>query len=390
MRPWHAPAPWPKGNTMDLPEQERPDDDCILCGRCMEVCPVLGCTGREELGPRAKGLMARRLKESPGELSLDKVKALASLCAGCDRCRSVCPQSVDIPARMSAIKQGSRDWTDWMVRALFSTAAVSMPILLRLAALGLGGAPPAIQGLRPWLRLIPPTPPFATRSVLLFPGCVAKFGAPGWTKSATQLLRAMGVHVELPEFSCCDFTLGRSGFIRDASRAMQRNVGLWREAGRPEVATFCATCLTGLKAYAGHPGWDPMERETWVRSVRPLDAFLKGARVEPDGDVPPSTVAVHRPCHALPGASWIEQAAAGVREIVTSTDCCGFGGTLQLLNRPLSRRIAGQLWGNVGAKESASSGAQVLSGCSGCVLQLGATRPRGAETGHWLEIINPA
>jgi Fe-S oxidoreductase len=76
---------------MDLPRQDRPENDCILCGRCMEVCPVLGCTGREELGPRAKGLMARRLKESPGELSLDKVKALASLCAGCDRCRSVCP-----------------------------------------------------------------------------------------------------------------------------------------------------------------------------------------------------------------------------------------------------------------------------------------------------------
>jgi glycolate oxidase iron-sulfur subunit len=375
---------------MDLPEQERPDNDCILCGRCMEVCPVLGCTCREELGPRAKGLMARRLKETPGELSLDKVKALASLCAGCDRCRSVCPQSIDIPARMSAIKQGSHDWTDWLIKTLFSTAAVSMPILLRLAALGLGGTAPLIQGLRPWLKLIPPATPQAPRNVLLFPGCVARFGAPTWTKRATQLLTAMGVHAEVPEFSCCSFTAWRSGLARDAAKAMQRNVGLWREAGRPEVATFCATCMAGLKEYAGQPGWDPVERELWVRSVLPLDAFLKGARVEPDGEGPFSRVAVHRPCHALPGASWIERAAAGVREIATSIDCCGFGGALQLLNRPLSRTIAVQLWRNVGAKAGERSEAQILTGCSGCVLQLGATRPHGAETGHWLEIVRPA
>ena len=27
--------------------------ECILCGRCLSVCPLFAATGREELSPRA-------------------------------------------------------------------------------------------------------------------------------------------------------------------------------------------------------------------------------------------------------------------------------------------------------------------------------------------------
>jgi glycolate oxidase iron-sulfur subunit len=368
---------------MDLKKQDNPENDCILCGRCMEVCPVLQSTGREELGPRAKGLMVRRLKESGNGLSLHKVRELAGLCVGCDRCRSICPRSVDVPAQIMAIKSQSPEWWDWLVKTLFSTAPLSWPLLMLFAP----GGPHLVstQTLSPWLRVAPPQRDPLLGRVLLFPGCAARYGANGWSARAVTLLDSMGIEVEVPDFACCGFPLRRSGLFHESDKAREENVRLWREAGRPLVVTLCATCWSGLRQYYEFGGWESEEREQWLRSVTALGSLLDGARAEVVGPVPAGGVIIHQPCHGQTGRSWLAQAASKVTTLDLRSECCGFGGTLQLTGRDLSRMVAGSLWRALAPEERA----QVLTDCSGCVMQLKMTRPPEVEVGHWLEIVSP-
>ncbi len=64
--------------------------ECILCGRCLDVCPVFRATNREELSPKAKHWMARLLREGEAGLSGKSVKDLDRAGRGALACRP-CP-----------------------------------------------------------------------------------------------------------------------------------------------------------------------------------------------------------------------------------------------------------------------------------------------------------
>ncbi|MBR5050554.1 MAG: (Fe-S)-binding protein, partial [Desulfovibrio sp.] len=62
--------------------------------------------------------------------------------------------------------------------------------------------------------------------------------------------------------------------------------------------------------------------------------------------------------------------------------CCGLGGVLQIMNPELSRDLAAKCWDGLGAR------AEVLTGCSGCTLQLASHAPEGACVRHWLDVVD--
>ncbi|HLP43106.1 MAG TPA: (Fe-S)-binding protein, partial [Fibrobacteria bacterium] len=66
--------------------------------------------------------------------------------------------------------------------------------------------------------------------------------------------------------------------------------------------------------------------------------------------------------------------------------CCGFGGSLKLSAPELSDQVARSCMEFYGPRP----GEQILTGCSGCVIQLRANAPQGVGVGHWLEIIDTA
>jgi glycolate oxidase iron-sulfur subunit len=70
--------------------------------------------------------------------------------------------------------------------------------------------------------------------------------------------------------------------------------------------------------------------------------------------------------------------------------CCGFGGILQLGAPQLSEAVGRACWAGLDAACGQTAPGYVLSGCSGCVMQLSATAPAGAGAGHWLEIVRRA
>ncbi|AMK10544.1 (Fe-S)-binding protein [Pseudodesulfovibrio indicus] len=369
--------------------------NCILCGKCLDVCPLLRATGREELGPRAKSDLCRVLLESPDRLSEEDAARLAGLCLGCGRCREVCSQSVDVPSLVAALRGAHPDfkswlWKTWLTRARrlwspSSKAAGLIPDRFRTERLGpmlktlagMSGGP----GLDPFLTPVAFPDTFRGGKLLLFAGCTANYVQGRWLTAALRLLDGLGADILPGDFQCCGSGLKGAGFA-DESRAMaEANVRVWRQAGRPRLAVFCASCLAGLRAYDCFDS--EAEARQWAESLLPLSKAVRGVEFETAGNAP-ERMGYHHPCHAGkndPDRAFLA-AVLGDRLVrATDTQCCGFGGVMRLAAPGLTEPVNRKCW-------DALAGAEVvLSGCSACLAQLSATAPQGVRVGHWLETV---
>lgn len=397
----------------------KPERDCVLCGCCLEGCPLMAATSREELSPRAKALLAGPSKFSAATLDDAAVAELAGLCLACGKCEKLCPQGVSVPAliaRLRAEHPAFRRWLwrQWVTRlrpfwALAARGAALVPESLAPASLGLAlkglrGLRPG-RGLRPWLTITTfPVEAFRRmhggRPAAIFDGCVGAGPRAIWADTARRLLPGLGANLVQADFSCCGSTLGVAGLPEDQERSRRANVEAWRKAGRPLVAVYCATCRKGLEEYAA-PGAgaglfaDAGEAALWAASVVPLARLLQGATAKA-GRGAPSIVGWHRPCHADPGDAdflFLKDLLGARLRTPAKAGCCGFGGIMQLAAPELSGQVGAACWGGLDAALGFSAAPEVtpgtvLTGCSGCVMQLAATAPPEARVGHWLEIIH--
>lgn len=370
--------------------------ECILCGKCLEVCPLLAATGREELGPRAKADLCALLAGDESLLASADVARLAGLCLGCGRCATVCSQGVDVPGLVAGLRGAHPDfkgwlWKTWLTHAKTlwpagSAAARLVPESLRPDRFGpllrmLAGLK-AGQGVTPFLT--PTVFPDTCRgeSMLLFAGCTATSVRQRWLAAARSLLDGLGVDILPGDFRCCGGGLKAAGFADEARVMALHTIAIWRGAGRPRVAVFCVSCLSGLRGYDTLFD-DPAEAGVWLSSLIPLSILAKDTGFMIPGAVP-AQIAYHRPCHAHGADSdlLLLKAALGDR-LVTATDrqCCGFGGVMALGAPDLADQVNARCWDQLAGAEL------VLTGCSACVARLAATAPRGVAVGHWLETV---
>lgn len=385
---------------------------CVLCGKCLSVCPLVAATGREELSPRAKFLLRDVAIDVPAASSpLDPAAAarLATLCLACGRCETVCPQGLcgpDLAARLRSEHPGWREflWRQWLTRpeTLWPAASAlarlvpesltgesGQAMLRQLTALS---APPAI---RPWLRLASLRPIGQGLRAAIFEGCVARLARPSWADAARQIVTRLGYDFVPLDFACCGCSLGHAG-LDDAKLEFQRhNKKIWQAAGKPLLVSFCATCRHGLRGYAQDDlDWSAADRGDWLARTASLAGLLLDAqagfeeRTGAANVLAPAEVFYHRPCH---GAGHDQDRALLARALgsrlakVGQDVCCGFGGVMQLGAPQLSRQVAARAWEFYAPQRP---GTQVLSGCSACVVQLAATAPSGVLVGHWLEIMD--
>ena len=373
-----------------------PENKCILCGNCLAVCPLLRATGREELSPRAKADLSRLLADGGAELSGESVAKLAGLCLGCHRCKAVCPQGVDVPGLVAVLRASHPDfrrwlWKTWLENAKTfwgagSTAAKWVPEelvpekfgrMLRMLA-GLKGG----EGLTPFLT--PESFPDTHRGerMLLFAGCTANYVQGRWLTAARNLLDGLGVDVLPDDFRCCGSGLSTVGFADEAGELAAHNVEVWRKAGRPRVAVFCASCLAGLRGYAGCFAGQA-EEAAWRESLTPLSEIVRGVSFVVSDNLP-DRVGYHRPCHADAADSdfVLLKSALGDRlAAATDKQCCGFGGVMQLGAPDLTDAVNRDCWDALTGVEI------VVTGCSACATRLSATAPEGVQVAHWLELI---
>jgi len=370
--------------------------DCILCGKCLEVCPLIRATNREELGPRAKADLYAQLAGSESLLKEQDVAKLAGLCLGCHRCKAVCSQGVDVPGLVAELRGAHPDfrswlWKTWLTNAkqlwsASSTAAQLIPKKFQPEKLGphltmlasLKGGP----GLDPFLtpESFPDT--YRGEKMLLFAGCTATHVQGRWLMTALKLLDGLGIEVIPGDFKCCGGGLKGAGFADEAQSMETCNVEVWRNAGSPRVVTFCASCLSSLTGY-DDCFEDATETQKWHNSLTPLSILLQNTSFMVS-DTVPKGIGYHRPCHvdeADADFTLLKSALGDHLTTATQAECCGFGGVMRLGAQGLTDAVNRQCWDRLNDTEV------ILSGCSACVAQLTATAPNDVQVGHWLEII---
>jgi glycolate oxidase iron-sulfur subunit len=376
--------------------------DCVLCGKCLTVCPLFGATKREELSPKAKFHLLRVLSEDAGALREKPAVRLAGLCLSCGKCEKACPRGLCVPDLLGRVRAAHPGWQAFVWKHWVARAGLLWPMaagLSRLApaplfpgALGkMMGSLAALDAknvLAPWLQITSLEKRGAGEKVAVFPGCVAAHAHKGWLGKAVKILAGMGFDPLLPDFVCCGCTLGHAG-LKDAQTRMRlANVAAWRAAGRPRLVTLCATCRCGLKSYASADlGWQDGERDAFAMAQTALSGLMEGARFTALANVPEAVI-YHRPCHGSGdgGDLRLLRAAAGERLVSKEGQsvCCGFGGLLQLGAPDLSHRVAESALAFYDPKP----GDQIVTGCSGCSVQFKANVTGGVAAGHWLEIVS--
>ena len=238
-----------------------------------------------------------------------------------------------------------------------------------------------LPAIKPWL-ILTPTQKKPGTPVVLFSGCTAVNARPRWIAKARELLATWGYQVlDSSGFTCCGGTLHHAGRYKAQDEVRQKNIQVWRDLGRPLVASFCASCKHSLDEYAAVLPED--EAAQWKEKCRGLSALLEQPRLHATADAP-TAVAYHQPCHwgtADPDLPLLQQ---GLPELKKGAGlCCGMGGILKMSNPDLSMDMARKC-----LEGFAPEARHVITGCSGCVMQLSSVATaKNKEVRHWLDIV---
>lgn len=366
---------------------------CTQCGECLNVCPVFRQFNREEFSPKGKRLLLEPLNAGGSPFTWDEVSALARLCAGCGRCKQACARKLSTADLLAEVRAMHPHWTQHLWELWIKHMGPLWPTVGFLASLAPRGMTPAMlesslataralvakKDIPPWVRITGCAQP-GSGPVVVFSGCTARNVRPQWTRTAEALLRACGYAVpDASGFTCCGGTMHHAGQFATMEAMRRENIKAWKALGKPRVATFCASCHHGLREYGD---WlDEADATEWQKSLTPLSALLAGVT----GDVLPGKPArygYHQPCHwdkdvdmpflarLLPGL----EKGEGI--------CCGMGGIMKMTNPDTSAAMAKTCLNGMPVGVSA-----ILTGCSGCAMQLVAFSPAGTTVQHWLDVV---
>ncbi len=362
---------------------------CILCGRCLEVCPLFQITGHEELSPRGKAFLIQNLTHQ--ELSPKEASQLAGLCTGCRKCTRICPQGIDLPPRIARLKAGHPHWKAWIWSRILKNRKFFLP-LMRLSG---SVAPNSFSLLNLFrasyrqslamFRLVS-SPAHKAQKAVLFPGCLGRFLRPDLTTRAGNILTSLGFEVlTTPNWECCGFPLEQAGLVEEAALCREKNLEIWQKLNRPLVYTFCATCLEALAGTSPQArlssGQDELGSQTAELSSLIPELPLKQVSRAKNPDL-----VWHEPCHGTQRTGAILQrtlSAYGKRLTLHQGNCCGLGGSFRIQSPQLSVQMAQALWQKLSPQENSIC----LTECSGCLIQLASTHPPGTGVAHWLELL---
>lgn len=369
---------------------------CVACSRCLSFCPVFLSSQREEWSPKAKNQLFEHLAAGDARLDEAPCRKLGEMCVSCGRCVAACAQHLSVPERLAELRAAHPGWEQYLWDLWITRGDMLWPALGTIGK-ALGDAPGkgvlagakamgATPRIAPWISVREYDRHAGGRRIQFFAGCTARRVRPGWLATSQSILEGLGYEVVRPREACCGGTLLSAGLRKSAQESMAANVTAWREAGRPMVTTACASCLHALGAYPQHEGLflNADEARQWSAGLSSL-AALWGKTTFELRDQPPS-LRWHTPCHGLThkaDQNWLRSVVGKALVAPQGITCCGLGGVVQLSNRQLSMDIAAACWEAL----APGPGTQVLTGCSGCTIQLTATRPRGVHVAHWLDVV---
>ena len=368
-----------------------PEKECILCGKCLQVCPIFSLTAKEELSPRAKYFLLQELGAAKKELSENKVKKLTDICLNCERCVSICPQGLNIPCSILGLKSRSPGWKARIWGKLLNNLHLFYPLLSgwkkskHLWADSRGTTVGDKREIFPWLQISAVKSLGKGAQAVLFPGCLARFGVVRWKDTAQELIkRANYSLLDMPDWNCCGFAIFRAGLPEETQKLQQGNLDLWRELNKPYIFVLCTSCLKALREMAQNDlDWQG-EEEEWLACLVPVSWILQECEPELRARYTDMELLLHRPCHAC-DRDWnnwkLIFQGTNIKEI---DQCCGFGGCLQIENPGIPKLLGRHYWEGCAITDRPR---QLLTECSACILQLNRFKPANTQVLHCLDVI---
>ena len=293
---------------------------CVRCGTCRSVCPVLDEVGWESASPRGRIMVMKSLQD--GDVPGREVLESLNTCTTCGICTVSCPAGIDPPMMVQTARR------ELVKRGITSIELLELNENVSRSGNALG------ESSRSWPGISLPQPE-ERAEYIYFAGCMANYRYPETAARTLQLLNRFGVSM-LPDEQCCGSPLLRTGF--SAENLMKSNLEQIERLGAHTVITGCAGCYTTLKK-----DYPPRLR------VLSVPEFL--AENIPLLDMKPLDLKVtyHDPCHLGRAHRIYEQprqvieAVCQLREMTESLElsrCCGGGGGVRAGYRDLSLRMA--------------------------------------------------
>lgn len=375
---------------------------CVKCGACSVVCPVYQVSGRETHTARGK----HHLMEVMGHGEIGPFyETLFSQCLLCGRCNEVCRREIDTPLAVVRARAGfSACYGEHGYQKFLARKILEHPSLLHgLTSLGgrvaerLGRVLPAESGLRLKLGLLRPDDEGSGHSqpapdpapllpapkgptLIYYPGCVSTYLYPSIADGSCSLVSRGGCHAVIPEgLGCCGLAAWAAGDLAGAKRLARQNIEVL-ECLQGEIVVSCGSCWYQLRRYGRlfeDPAWQERGQRLAERVVM-LSRFLARHPVLQEGQRwqggKKTRVFYHDPCHLLheerlvdaPREVLARLPGVEIVELEGGSRCCGHGGLFSLGAPELSEAIRERLISAILQLRPD----WITTSCSGCLMQL--------------------
>ncbi|GAB3680683.1 FAD-binding and (Fe-S)-binding domain-containing protein [Saccharopolyspora tripterygii] len=334
---------------------------CIGVGRCRAdsggvMCPSYRATRDEKDSTRGRARVlqdvvrgARTVEEG---WRSDEVREALDLCLSCKACATDCPTGVDMATYKSEffdhyyrgrIRPRSHYSLGWLPRVLKLTGRLSGVVNAVLAtkvgkvAAAAGGlttkrALPRFAGAGEWRREVA-AQDRADGSVVLFVDTFTRGFRPEVAGAASRVLGDAGDTVSCTADACCGLTWISTGQLGTAKRLLAKAAETLDDGTDRPIVVVEPSCAAALRKDL--PELVHTEQAKRVASrVRSFaahvaDRVTAGWKPSP-AEPPPDRAVLQTHCHehSVFGASAQRKAlaAAGVRDVVDATGCCGVAG----------------------------------------------------------------
>jgi iron-sulfur cluster protein len=379
---------------------------CIRCASCLNVCPAFQLVGGHVYGHIYTGGIGTILTNFLN--SENDAKNPQNLCLQCGKCAEVCPGNLDIPEMILELRNRIGEKQGLPFTQKFALDVVSnrrlFHSLLRVASKAqkpFTKGQPVIRHLPLFLsgmtekKSLPAVADIPFRDVFktikqdvkkpkgkiaFYSGCLIDFVYPRIGEGVISALNEKGYEVVFPEGqSCCGAPATYMGDRINARKLAVMNIEALDAENVDYVVSACPTCTHALKdSFSELVKDDASLAKRAAELSRKSSDFSKLISdlggLNPGGDGVPLKVTYHDSCHLKRKMGvYAEQRkllkdTAGVEliEMKESDRCCGFAGSYSIKFPELSGPILDRKLSNIEA-----TGAEVVAvDCPGCLMQI--------------------
>ena len=396
----------------ELKKIEQYADQCMKCGFCSFFCPVYQEEKMEMGVARGKNYLVKQILAGKQEFT-DEMGDIIGKCLLCKRCVAMCPAKTQIDrvvvgARAQMVKNKGLGFIknfafrkvmanrkafgnyvklakafQWMMPKTEGNIR-HLPDFLK--GLGQGRNIPALADkfLRDIVKPVykPQNGQAAKMKVGFFSGCAMDFVYPELGLKIIDFLTKHGIEVVFPDNqNCCGAAIYFSGDFETGRMLAEKNIEAFKDVDY--IVTGCGTCSSTLKDYQKYlpDNEDQKKRyEAFEKKVKDSTEFIIDVMKVPleefklKKEFEGKTATWHDPCHLIRYQNIKDQprmilkALKGLKfvEMPNADMCCGMGGSFSVYHYDLTKKIADKKMDGIKA-----TGADiVVTACPGCMINL--------------------